>query len=93
MGVIDGAPRSASVWALAKTMVLGLDCSNLDHKLKDNARVFQYAVFRLFAETLAERLRQTDEELLKLQAELQKKDKLITQLKKSGSQEDETIWV
>ncbi|HFQ82009.1 MAG TPA: cyclic nucleotide-binding domain-containing protein [Desulfobacterales bacterium] len=93
MGVIDGAPRSASVWALARTMVLGLDCSNLDQRLKDNARVFQYAVFRLFAETLAERLRQTDEELLKLQTELKKKDKLIAQLKKSGGLEDETIWV
>lgn len=91
MGVIDGAPRSASVWALTKTMVLGLDCSTLTEKRKELASVFQYTVFRLCAQSLAERLRLTNEEVIRLQAEIKQKDALIAKLTKNG--DDEPIWV
>lgn len=91
MGVIDGAPRSASAWALKKTMVLGLDCANLTEQRKEQAGVFQYTIFRLFAESLAERLRITNEEVLRLLAELKEKDALIAKLTQNKG--DETMWL
>ena len=91
MGVINGAPRSASVWALTKTMVLGLDCTNLNEQRKELASVFQYTVFRLCAESLAERLRLTNEEVLRLQAEIKEKDALLAKLTKNGN--NETMWL
>jgi CRP/FNR family cyclic AMP-dependent transcriptional regulator len=91
MGVVDGAPRSASVWALTKTMVLGLDCSNLNERRKELASVFQYTVFRLCAESLAERLRLTSEEVVRLQAEIKQKDAMIAKLTKNGN--SETMWL
>jgi CRP-like cAMP-binding protein len=91
MGVIDGSPRSATVWALTKTMVLGLDCSTLAGQRKELASVFQYTIFRLCAETLADRLRITNEEVLRLQAEVKQKDALLAKLTKDGN--DETIWL
>ena len=91
MGVVNGAPRSASVWALTKTMVLGLDCTNLNERRREMASVFQYTVFRLCAESLAERLRMTNEEVIRLQDEIKQKDALIAKLTKNGH--DETMWV
>ena len=91
MGVIDGAPRSASVWAMTKTMVLGLDCSTLTEQRKELASVFEYTIFRLCAESLAERLRLTNEEVLHLQAEIKEKDALLAKLTKDGK--GETMWL
>ena len=92
MGVIDGSPRSASVWALNKTMVLGVDCSHLDTERKQSAGLFHYTIFRLFAESLAERLRITNNEVVKLQRELKEKEALIAKLtgKDKG---DDTLWI
>jgi len=77
MGVIDGAPRSASAWAMSKTMVLGINCAELNSERKAVAPVFHYTIFRLFAETLADRLRITNEEVARLQAEVKAKDAQI----------------
>ncbi|MBA3015440.1 MAG: cyclic nucleotide-binding domain-containing protein [Proteobacteria bacterium] len=85
MGVIDGVPRSASVWALTKTMVLGINCAELNIERKSIASVFQYTIFRLFAETLADRLRITNEEIIRLQAELKSKEAKISELTKKQS--------
>ena len=92
MGVIDGSPRSASVWALTKTMVLGVDCSNIDDHQKPGNAAFQYTIFRLFAESMAERLRVTSEEVLKLQAEVKEKEAALAKLTKKGENSD-TLWV
>jgi len=92
MGVIDGSPRSASVWAQTKAMVLGIDCSKIDAAHKEKASVFLYTVFRLFAESLADRLRVTSDEVLALQEELKKKDALIARLT-GKDPDDETLWV
>ena len=92
MGVIDGSPRSASVWAETKAMVLGIDCSKIDDRLKERASIFLYTVFRLFAESLAERLRVTSDEVLALQRELKKKDELIARLT-GKDPDDQTLWV
>jgi CRP/FNR family cyclic AMP-dependent transcriptional regulator len=91
MGVIDGSPRSASVWALQKTMVLGLDCANLNDQRKEQATIFQYTIFRIFAESLAERLRITNDEVIRLLAELKQKNALIEQL--SQQKDDKTMWL
>jgi len=91
MGVIDGQPRSASVWALTKTTVLGLDCSRLDDKRKEGQSIFLYTVFRLFAESLADRLRITNEEVLRLQKIVKEKDAEIAKLK--GEKPADTLWV
>ena len=32
MGIIDGSPRSASIYAINKSLVLGLDASQIDQK-------------------------------------------------------------
>ena len=92
MGVIDGSPRSASVWALTKTMVLGLDCANIDATRKESTAVFRYTVFRLFAESLARRLRHTNDEVLRLQIEIKEKDALMAKITGKDT-DDETLWV
>jgi len=90
MGVIDGAPRSATIWARSKTMALGVDCSLFDRKQKTNDLAFCYTIYRLFAEVLADRLRLTTEAMAKLQAELQKKEALLKSL---APGDDKTLWV
>ncbi|NOX25926.1 MAG: cyclic nucleotide-binding domain-containing protein [Deltaproteobacteria bacterium] len=92
MAVIDQEPRSASVWALTKTMLLGLDCSNLDQVNENSGAVFHYTIFRLFAESLAERLRITNDEVIKLQKKLHEKDKLLAKLRNDNSK-GETLWL
>jgi CRP-like cAMP-binding protein len=66
MGVIDGSPRSASIRAVTNSLVLGLDASYLDQKQKMSELSFCYIIYRLFAEVLAVRLRDTTEENIKL---------------------------
>lgn len=62
MGVIDGSPRSASIRSVTKSLVLGFDASFLDQKQKMSELTFCYIIYRLFAEVLAVRLRDTTEE-------------------------------
>ncbi|MCK5227606.1 MAG: cyclic nucleotide-binding domain-containing protein [Desulfobulbaceae bacterium] len=91
MGVIDGSPRTASIWALDKTLVLGVDCSLLG-KEKETPRqlAFHYTIFRLFAEVLADRLRVTTSELTKVADELEKLKKKVSD---GGDEKEETLWV
>lgn len=89
MGVIDGSPRSASVWALCKSMVLGIDCASLGKDQLPQGTALHYTIFRLFAEVLAERLRITNEEVSSLQKSLQEKEAIIAQFA-SG---EKTIYV
>lgn len=58
MGIIDGSPRSASVRAMTKSLVLGLDASYMDQRLKSSELNFCYVLYRLFAEAMAARLRE-----------------------------------
>lgn len=91
MGVIDGSPRSASVWAMTKTMVLGLDLGTMHGPKTEFANVFHYTIFRLFAESLAERLRLTNEAILRLQEKIKEKDAIIAKLSKDS--QTETMWL
>jgi CRP/FNR family cyclic AMP-dependent transcriptional regulator len=65
MGVIDGSARSASVFAVDKTICLRTDLSKADALYGENKFAFRYTVFRGFAQNLANRLRMTTEELLR----------------------------
>ena len=62
MGVIDGSPRSATIRAVGEVQVLGIDGSVIDRNLRDEDVYFCYTIYRLFAELLAARLRETTEE-------------------------------
>ncbi len=78
MGVIDGSPRSASVYAVDETVCLATDASYID-RLHGNDRVaFCYVLYRIFSEILADRLRLTTEELMKEKEE-------IKRLRKAGN--------
>jgi len=64
MSVIDGRPRSASVYALETTVCLATDTLYID-KLQDHEKLaFRYLIYRIFAEILSARLRETSEELV-----------------------------
>lgn len=70
MGVIDGSARSASVFAVDKTICLKTDMSAVESLYGDSKLAFRYTIFRGFAQILANRLRLTSEALLQLQEEL-----------------------
>ena len=70
MGVIDGSARSASVYAIDETVCLAMDASYIDRLSGNDKLAFCYILFRVFAERLANRLRLTDEELIKAKEEI-----------------------
>ena len=70
MGVIDGSARSASVFAVEKTVCLQTDMSSVEELYGDSKLAFRYTIFRGFAQILANRLRMTSEELLRSREEL-----------------------
>ena len=69
MGIIDGSPRSATIYALKETVCLAADASYIDRLSGNDKIIFSYILYRLFAEILAKRLRLTSEELIKLKEE------------------------
>lgn len=70
MGVIDGSARSASVFAVDKTVCLQTDMSTVESLYGDSKLAFRYTLFRGFAQILANRLRMTSEELLRYRDEV-----------------------
>jgi CRP-like cAMP-binding protein len=72
MGVIDGSPRSASVYAVDETVCLATDASYIDRLSGNDKLAFCYILFRVFAEILASRLRLTNEELIRAKEEIAK---------------------
>lgn len=69
MGVIDGSPRSATIRAQSKTVLLCLEASIIEKSLAKGKSNFCYLIFRIFAEVLAVRLRNTTDEVVKLKKE------------------------
>lgn len=69
MGIIDGSPRSASIYAIDETVCLATDASYID-RLSGNEKVaFCFILYRIFAEILANRLRLTTDTLVKVKEE------------------------
>jgi len=69
MGIIDGSPRSASVYAVDETVCLATDASYIDRLSGNDKIAFSYILYRIFSEILANRLRLTSEELIKTKEE------------------------
>ena len=70
IGVIDGSPRSATIRTKTNVLTLGIDASVIDQKLKSREMNFCYIVYRIFAEVLAIRLRNTTDECIALKKQL-----------------------
>lgn len=78
LAAIDGKARSASVEAIGPTVCLAIDTSFMN----ETAEPFEHALFvsvlyKLFAEVIAQRLRSTNDELIRVRSELEtlKRDK------------------
>ena len=71
MGVIDGSPRSATIRASSKALILAFDASVIERKIKTRQIHFCYIIYRIFAEVLAVRLRNTTAEHIKIKKENQ----------------------
>jgi len=69
MGIIDGSARSASVYAIDETVCLATDASYIDRLTGNDKIAFSYILYRIFSEILANRLRLTSEELIKVKEE------------------------
>lgn len=69
MGVIDGLPRSACVYAVDETVCLATDSSYIDRLSGNNKLAFCYLLYRTFAEFLADRLRVTTQKLVEAKGE------------------------
>lgn len=69
MGIIDGSPRSASVYAVDETVCLATDASYIDRLADNEKNAFSCILYRIFSEILASRLRSTSEELIKIKDE------------------------
>ena len=69
MGIIDGSPRSASVYTVDETVCLATDASYIDRLSGNDKIAFSYILYRIFSEILANRLRLTSEELIKAKEE------------------------
>ena len=77
MGIIGGTVRSASVKAIDKTVCLATDISVIDKMPKEKRSDIKYVIFRSFAEILANRLRETTDELLKCRDEVERLKKML----------------
>ena len=64
MSAIDGSARSASVMAHEDTVCLATDTRQIKRMSGNDRLAFGYILYRVFAETLAERLRVTTAELI-----------------------------
>lgn len=70
MGIIDGSPRSASILAERTSLVVALDDAAIG-SLGDASKIFTQAVmYRVFAEVLAVRLRDANEQIAELKLEI-----------------------
>ena len=73
MGIIDGSPRSATVYAIDETVCLATDSSHVDRLSGNNKLAFCYILYRVFAEILASRLRLTTEELIRAREDMKRR--------------------
>ncbi|HUT42694.1 MAG TPA: cyclic nucleotide-binding domain-containing protein, partial [Desulfobacterales bacterium] len=75
LSVIDGEARSASVFADTETVCLAIDGSFLDRVSPENQNAIFSIFYRLLAEILSERLRNTSNELVQVKEKLERLQK------------------
>lgn len=85
MGIIDGSPRSASVYAIDKTVCLATDASYIDRLKGNDKYVFSSILYRIFSQILVNRLRMTSEELIKAKEEIEMLTEKINHIEKKQS--------
>nr|WP_321255878.1 cyclic nucleotide-binding domain-containing protein [uncultured Pseudodesulfovibrio sp.] len=70
MGIIDGSPRSATITTKKTSLVISMDDTAIG-SLGETSKIFTQAVmYRVFAEVLAVRLRDANQKIADMQAEL-----------------------
>jgi len=69
MGIISETVRSASVIAMEESVCLSANASHVENLTGRDKHAFGYVLYRLFAQILADRLRLTNKELVKLKGE------------------------
>jgi len=78
LAAIDGKARSASVEAIGSTVCLAIDTSFMNETAEPlEHALFVSVLYKLFAEVIAQHLRSTNEELVRVRSELEtlKRDK------------------
>ncbi len=70
MGFLGQGPRSATVKALEETVCLAVDVSYLLKMKEEGYDSFHAAIYKMFSEILAHRLRETTDKYLKVKQEL-----------------------
>ena len=70
LGFLAQGPRSASVKALVETVCLAVDVSYLLKMKEEGHDSFHAAIYKMFSEILASRLRETTDKYLKVKQEL-----------------------
>ena len=63
MAIIDGRSRSATIEAVSEAVCLATDITFMDSMQQADRNAFSAVIYRLFAEIIAQRLRDTNEEL------------------------------
>lgn len=69
MCIVDGSPRSASIRALEDSACLAMDASYLDRLEGQEKIYFQYILYHVFSRILVNRLRKTNDDLIKIRDE------------------------
>ena len=69
MGIVSETVRSASVIAMEESVCLAANASHIENLTGKDKHAFGYVLYRLFAQILANRLRLTNKELVKLKGE------------------------
>jgi CRP-like cAMP-binding protein len=71
LAAIDGKSRSASVQAIGPTVCLAIDASFMSEAAEPlEQALFVSVIYRLFTEVIAQRLRTSNEELVRVRSEL-----------------------
>ena len=72
MGMVDGSDRSASAFAIGKTVCLTTDAIKITAITGQDRLAFHFILYRIFADIVTERLKSTTDELIKTKEELAK---------------------
>jgi|TARA_B100001964_G_C14051829_1_gene517379 CRP-like cAMP-binding protein len=70
MGFLDKGPRSATVRAIADTVCLAVDVFYLLKLEEEGQGAFQVAIYKMFSQILASRLRDTIDKYIEVKKEL-----------------------
>lgn len=85
MAAIDGSSRSATIRAINDTVCLATDLAFVDKLPQPDRNAFTAIFFRMFAEIISQRLRETSNDLTKTKEELSEYKKKEAQEKRAAA--------